>query len=931
MNKFYLSAAFVFAGLTTGFSQGKLNLKNLNVAKTKTPPSIGVEAKSTILINKGERGTAIWSDDFSNPANWQTFNSGNPSADWVIGTNGPSGAGGFPIDTINSTSRANGFAMFDSDGLGSSSSTQDATIATVNSVDLTGYPNVLLKFEQFYKNYQSVTTVHVSSDGGSTYTPFIVNSGLALNASTSNPDFISLDISSVAGNMSSVKIKFQFTGAWDYAWMVDDITIEEAPANDIALVKVYQSQYSQIPLGQQSVIPFSATIKNNGLTQTNVTFSVEGVGSSTPISSFGAGLTDSVFCNEGFNILSTGIHSFNFSLAQTETDASPADNLMTGEFEVTDNIYSRDNNSYNGSNYVWAGLEPYETGNSFYFNAAAKALSANVVLRLAKVGAPIRAKLYDISSGSLVLVDSSNVYNIQAINNPGMNGAGASINLPFINNLNLTDTGSYIVMIESMSSDTVVIAAGSNLNFHSPVAYLNYSGGLSYASKTPFVRLVLGDAVNQCANTSATIINIVNASCSNSMDGSMEAQASGTPPFAFAWSNGTSGMVADGLFPKAYSITITDANGCSASANDSITSPSPLTSTITTTIASCNMEDGTATIMVNGGTSPYSYAWVTGGSTSTTTGLAPNNSYVVNVVDANGCTHQNSAFINGEMAPGVPQDRKSLLVTDSTASMKWSAVTNALFYKIRYRAVGSTTWTYAQTKNTFKNITGLTPATMYEWQVRAFSNESCASGFSMPQTFMTEGGICPKPRFPKSTDITDNSAKLYWSHPAGVVPNHYRVKLRKSGEAWPTDAMVTTNKYFVAKNLDSNSTYYWCVRSACNSNGLPGSKWVYGSPFTTGSSGAKTLSLNEMDENELSSLNFYPNPASDVIYLSLETDKNIVISIHDVQGKVLIQRRDFSNEGEIISIDVKYLANGLYFIKTTSESGTSTEKILINR
>ena len=55
---------------------------------------------------------------------------------------------------------------------------------------------------------------------------------------------------------------------------------------------------------------------------------------------------------------------------------------------------------------------------------------------------------------------------------------------------------------------------------------------------------------------------------SNGSNGSIIAGTSGgNAPYTWQWSNGTAGLLNTGLTPGDYTVVVTDANGCSASAD----------------------------------------------------------------------------------------------------------------------------------------------------------------------------------------------------------------------------------------------------------------------------------------------------------------------------------------------------------------------------
>jgi large repetitive protein len=85
-------------------------------------------------------------------------------------------------------------------------------------------------------------------------------------------------------------------------------------------------------------------------------------------------------------------------------------------------------------------------------------------------------------------------------------------------------------------------------------------------------------------------------------------------------------------------LTVTDNSGCTSSVTITVTQPTTLSATASSTNVACHGDNnGTVSSTVSGGTSPYTYAWTGGGSSPTVSGLSAGN-YTVNVEDNNGCT-----------------------------------------------------------------------------------------------------------------------------------------------------------------------------------------------------------------------------------------------------------------------------------------------------
>ncbi len=121
---------------------------------------------------------------------------------------------------------------------------------------------------------------------------------------------------------------------------------------------------------------------------------------------------------------------------------------------------------------------------------------------------------------------------------------------------------------------------------------------------------------------------------------------SGAAPYGFEWSNGSTGASIS-VSPAAsttYSVNVTDANGCTATATIDVTvNGAPM--------ISCSPENGacgalgSASVTASGGSNSYSYAWSNGASGAMVTDLA-SGSYTVTVTDTEtGCSDECTVVI----------------------------------------------------------------------------------------------------------------------------------------------------------------------------------------------------------------------------------------------------------------------------------------------
>lgn len=241
-------------------------------------------------------------------------------------------------------------------------------------------------------------------------------------------------------------------------------------------------------------------------------------------------------------------------------------------------------------------------------------------------------------------------------NGSGIGGPTTSLN-PFF-------TSPLVPLTASISSSTNVScyggsngsitasATGSTAPYTYSIDGINFQAsptfsGLAAGSYTITVRsstgceALTGTNISQPnAPVSFTLTNLTNASCADSANGSISvAVLNGTAPYNYSWSNGQTTNPATGLAANTYTVTVTDANGCTGDTSFIITQPQPLSVSIfASTPANCfGASDGTANASALGGSSPYSYLWDNGETGDFAQQLNAGN-HVITVTDVNGCT-----------------------------------------------------------------------------------------------------------------------------------------------------------------------------------------------------------------------------------------------------------------------------------------------------
>jgi gliding motility-associated-like protein len=139
---------------------------------------------------------------------------------------------------------------------------------------------------------------------------------------------------------------------------------------------------------------------------------------------------------------------------------------------------------------------------------------------------------------------------------------------------------------------------------------------------------------------SGTIAIQNNVTCNGAANGSVTiAGTGGTPPYQYSLNGAafqSSGSFT-GLAPASYTVSIRDANMCSASVVATITQPAVLSISYTKQDATCPGDlNASITLNVTGGTEPYKAIWSDGATTLNRTGITAG-TYSVVVTDKNNC------------------------------------------------------------------------------------------------------------------------------------------------------------------------------------------------------------------------------------------------------------------------------------------------------
>ena len=324
--------------------------------------------------------------------------------------------------------------------------------------------------------------------------------------------------------------------------------------------------------------------------------------------------------------------------------------------------------------------------------------------------------------------------------------------------------------------------------------------------------------ITQPTAFTASVVIDSNVTCNGFSDGGATVSASGgTPPYSYSWSNTATTASITGVVAGTYNVTVTDANGCTASNSGTITQPVALVAaSVVDSNASCNgFSDGGATASATGGTPPYSYSWSNTATTASITGVVAG-TYNVTITDANGCTGSTSVTITEPVAlvaasvvdsnvscNGFSDGGATASATGGTPPYSYSWSNSATTASI----TGVVAGTYNVTITDANGCTGSTSVTITEPVALVAasvvdSNASC-NGFSDGGATASASGGTPPYSYAWSNSATTASI-------TGVVAGTYNVIITDAnGCTGNTSVTITEPTALIAASVvDSNVSCY---------------------------------------------------------------------------------------------------------------------------
>jgi hypothetical protein len=510
----------------------------------------GTYIHSRNASNSSNRETVIWSEDFANgiPANWN--NSGAPAlALWeyrgpstnpnqLVGSRGSCLPDGNVGEAIASTTSANGFVIFDSnywdnnlnpctvDNFGTGQAPgPHLSYLTTAAIDLTGFANVALEFEQYIRYYLGNTRVEISIANGPwevLYTN-ILDQGIT----TTNTQTVRMPLPAAAGNQSNVKLRFVYDGLY-YFWQLDDVRLVQGYANDLLIENssygdfdfnnpdhttgFEMMEYTQYPSAFAPLLHLKSNVFNFGTnTQTNIALNARVMDdnsgallyeNASPVLPSLAPGADSVLVSGEFQMEQVvADYSVYFNSLQNETDENTENSLDTLHFKITPVTYARDENSL-GSMFLPSEAfanAPFEMGAVYLLPSGQQLHSVSVAMgEGTTLPCSVYATVFPFSLSTGIGGAIASTQDI-AVTEADINSFGeASMKVLSFDSPVFLSQGLYLVVVGSSSSafQAVIGLSGKSEDLSAWVRFNNSNTELFYLTRTPMIRMNFGPVSN---------------------------------------------------------------------------------------------------------------------------------------------------------------------------------------------------------------------------------------------------------------------------------------------------------------------------------------------------------------------------------------------------------------------------------------------------
>ncbi|MBN4065914.1 T9SS type A sorting domain-containing protein [Candidatus Amoebophilus asiaticus] len=469
-----------------------------------------------------------------------------------------------------------------------------------------------------------------------------------------------------------------------------------------------------------------------------------------------------------------------------------------------------------------------------------------------------------------------------------------------------------------------------------------------------------------CATGISSIVTTTfDLNCNGSADGfASVAVIGGVLPYTFSWSNSSTDSFAINLSAGNYDVTISDAGGCDTVLTINLNEPTALSLFTSSTEANCGNSDGTATVSVSGGTSPYSINWSSGGTTTTTTGLS-GGSYTVTITDGNSCVSTAVVNVNNPGLPGISITEKINVSCfgGSDGSAKASASGGLTPYAFSWSTSPvQTTWlatglaadiyNFTLTDSngcvSIMNVTIIQPATLND--TITGTNSTCFNACDGTASISVSGGVSP---YYFSWDIGDTTSSI-----SGLCFGTFNVTVTDDNGCIISNSTTVTEPDSISLSMSTTNETQARDDGLASVSAAGGTlpytySWSNGgtdSLITGLAAGTYTITVTDANGcmaiasdsvgidlgfgtigNQHQMIKIYPNPANQRLFITFDQSRisEYDFVIYNMMGdKVHVEK---IHAGKIHQVDLSQLElkGGIYFIHLQNQQISEIRKIIL--
>ncbi|MCX6257832.1 MAG: T9SS type A sorting domain-containing protein, partial [Bacteroidia bacterium] len=561
------------------------------------------------------------------------------------------------------------------------------------------------------------------------------------------------------------------------------------------------------------------------------------------------------------------------------------------------------------------------------------------------------------------------------------NGYGVSCYGASNGAINLTITGGITPLIYNWSNGATThnisnIAAGIY-----SVTVTDLNGCQSVASI-----IITGPLALQASAVVTTDYNGYSVSCYDATNGNVDLMVDfGVTPYSYHWSNGATTQNLVNIGAGSYTVTITDANGCTQETGVTLTQPSMITSNISLPLTyngngvSCHgATDANISLVVTGGLGSYTFHWSNDATTQSLTNVGAG-TYTVSITDLNGCIVTNSITVSEPplltllLTPvnvtcyGLNDGSITTTVTGGTTPYSYDWSNTAIIENLVNLGPGTYSLTLTDVNNC--TVTGqdvITEPTAIMVTDTAITHQGCANENSGAIDITVAGGSTPYTFHWSNGDTTEDLANVAAGNYTVTITDahgcsHVETYTILPGIAGPVayfqfveaSGIVTFINFSTpTQAVDTTVTYLWnfgdTIGIDTSTAFQPWHQYTVSAMYivtltVTNACGTSTYTdtiyvrltdIPEIPGNEIS-INLFPNPNNGIFTMSYESTLptgEINIRIFDVSGQVLsvdhfiIEGTKFTHDYNISRYSV-----GMYFIEISNKDGVQVRRIIMDR